>query len=192
MIAVEQGFPSGDKPIATALFWEAFKGKLGFCLGPKAKAHSFLEEVMAPIFSFSAYDGDRLVGLVGYKTSEGGLIGGEYQDLARVYGYFGAAWRGVILSMFERELNKGQLLLDGIFVAADARGRGVGTALLDEIEAYARFELYDEIRLDVIDTNPRARALYERRGYVEAGTVKTSFLQPLLGFSKATTMIKTL
>lgn len=192
MIRVERGFPGADRPIAARLFWEAFKGKLSLPMGPEAKALAFIEGQLRPQFSFSAYDGDRLVGLVGFKSDEGGLLGGDYRDMAAVYGYVGAIWRSVILSMFERKLEDGHLLLDGIFVARSARGKGVGTLLLAAIEDFARFELRTEIRLDVIDTNPKAKALYERKGYVASGQVKSRLLKPILGFSSATTMILTL
>jgi RimJ/RimL family protein N-acetyltransferase len=47
-----------------------------------------------------------------------------------------------------------------------------------------------EVRLDVIDTNPRARALYERKGFVATGEQKLGPLKPVFGFSSATTLIK--
>ena len=192
MIEIERGFPSVDRPKAVRMFWEAFGDKLGRCMGPEPKALRFIDAQLRSHFSFAAYDNNQMLGLVGFKTSDGGLVGGEYRDLAEVYGYVSAVWRGAILSMFERDIENGQLLLDGIFVTEKARGRGVGTALLDAVEDYARFELYKEIRLDVIDSNPKARALYERRGYVAGKTSRAGLLKPFLGFSSATTMIRTL
>jgi ribosomal protein S18 acetylase RimI-like enzyme len=81
------------------------------------------------------------------------------------------------------------LLLDGIFVAEDTRGMGVGTQLLTAIKDFAVIEEYKEIRLDVINTNPRAKALYEREGFAPVGEVKAGMLSGVLGFSKATTMV---
>jgi ribosomal protein S18 acetylase RimI-like enzyme len=192
MIRVERGFSDDDRHKAAAMFWEAFEGKLNRCMGPKAKALMFLQEHIRPSFSFSAYDGDTLLGLVGFKAGQGGFVGGDYRDLAHVYGHVSAIWRGIVLSQFERDLEEGQLLLDGIFVSHSARSMGVGTALLNAIEQFGRAELYREIRLDVIDTNIKAKALYEREGFVSTAQVRTGVLQPLLGFSSATTMIKTL
>ena len=45
-----------------------------------------------------------------------------------------------------------------------------------------------EVRLDVVAENPRARALYERYGFREVGTVQAGILAPLLGFREAATM----
>ncbi len=186
---IERGSDAVDKVEAAKMFWGAFREKLLFCLGPDDKALRFLEDNIHPTFSFAAFDQDRLVGLIGFKTSRGGLIGGEFSDLARVYGTLSTLWRVVILSMFERDLKDDQLLLDGIFVTEQARGLGVGTALIQAIKGYAQAEGYSEIRLDVIDTNPRAKALYVREGFTAAGQVKAGLFKGVLGFSSATTMV---
>jgi ribosomal protein S18 acetylase RimI-like enzyme len=61
----------------------------------------------------------------------------------------------------------GSPYIASIAVAPEARGEGVGTALLDEVE-----RLYPKARyifLCVSSFNPRARALYERHGYTLIG-----------------------
>ncbi|WP_281858820.1 GNAT family N-acetyltransferase, partial [Litoreibacter halocynthiae] len=102
----------------------------------------------------------------------------------------GGLWRGVLLDQLERDLADGQLLMDGIFVDVAARGKGVGTALLDAIIEQARDAGCHDVRLDVIDTNPRARALYERQGFVASGEVDAWPLHRVFGFRKATTMVR--
>ncbi len=53
-----------------------------------------------------------------------------------------------------------------LFVAADARGRGVGSDLIRAMEDKARSLGRESIHLRVEpETNPRALALYERLGY---------------------------
>jgi len=82
--------------------------------------------------------------------------------------------------------------MDGVCVSASARGKGVGSALFDALFDYAHEHDYRYITLDVIDTNPRAKALYERLGFEPTKTESTSFLKPLLGFSYATKMRRSL
>ena len=77
-------------------------------------------------------------------------------------GLLGAARAVLVLALFHRKLTAGQLLMDGIAVSPKMRGRGIGTKLLRRLEQYARNEGYESLRLDVIDTNPAARRLYER------------------------------
>ncbi|MGB5216257.1 MAG: GNAT family N-acetyltransferase, partial [Anderseniella sp.] len=81
------------------------------------------------------------------------------------------------------------LLMDGIFVSESARGGGVGSMLLSAIKEKAAACGCSKVRLDVIDTNPRARALYERQGFISQGTSDIGPLRHVFGFQKATTMV---
>jgi RimJ/RimL family protein N-acetyltransferase len=50
---------------------------------------------------------------------------------------------------------------------AEARGRGVGQAALEALEAWARQAGFRQIGLHVFGSNATARRLYARIGYVE-------------------------
>jgi GNAT superfamily N-acetyltransferase len=52
-----------------------------------------------------------------------------------------------------------------MYVAPDARGRGVGRVLLAELEHLARDLRYSVARLDTGAEQPRAQRIYERAGY---------------------------
>jgi GNAT superfamily N-acetyltransferase len=54
-----------------------------------------------------------------------------------------------------------------MFVAADARGRGLGRRILEQLESGARAAGYDTIRLDTGDRLPVAIELYRSAGYHE-------------------------
>ncbi len=56
-----------------------------------------------------------------------------------------------------------------MYVAPEARGRGVARALLAALEARARELGYTTARLDTGPSQPHARALYDSEGYVEIG-----------------------
>ena len=47
---------------------------------------------------------------------------------------------------------------------------------------------FNRVRLDVIDINPRAKKLYERKGFKVVRTEKFPYLRRLLGFGGSTTM----
>ena len=189
---IRRGFSEEHRKRAALLFWQAFSGKLGKFLGPDEKALSFFEGVLNPEFSLSAVAPDgRLLGMAGFKTSAGALAAGELKDLAAVYGWFGGLWRGLLLDSLERELEPETLLMDGIFVSEEARGQGVGSALLEAICDEAKALGLKRVRLDVIDTNPRARALYERSGFVAVSKKETGMLAGLFGFKYATEMVRT-
>ena len=188
-ITLTDTIPETGRRAAARLFWQAFQGKLGPLMTPDEKALAFLERVLDPTHGIAAVDGDgRVVGIAGFKTSTGALIGGELSDLQSVYGTFGGLWRGVLLSLLERPLADDVLLMDGISVDESARGQGLGTALLAAIKTHAAELGKDAVRLDVIDTNPRARALYERQGFQAMKTEHIGPLRLLFGFRSATQM----
>jgi len=61
----------------------------------------------------------------------------------------------------------GALYIWDISIDPEWRGRGLGRATLDALEAWARGAGYDRIGLHVFGWNQVARRLYERAGYVE-------------------------
>lgn len=187
---IRSGYEKTDQRRAAELYWEAFGDKLGRVLGPDGKALDFFERVMRPDHAISAYGDDgSLLGIVGFKTSKGALAGGTFADLRSVYGLFGAAWRALLLSLLERDTENESFLMDGIFVAPLARGQGVGEALLRAVKGEAEKRGYQTVRLDVIDTNDRARALYERNGFVEVGLHDLGLLHHVFRFRRSTKMI---
>ncbi len=190
---ITSGFEESERAVIAALYWEAFSHKLSFGLGPNAKGIAFLSRVANPRFALCARDNTgAILGIAGFKTSEGALIGGGFADLRAIYGGLGATWRAALLSVLERDLETGSLLMDGICVTRAARGMGLGTALLHAIKDEARTQDCVDVRLDVIDSNPRAKTLYEREGFVAGKTHSLGPLKHVFGFSTATEMRFTL
>lgn len=190
-IIIEPGIRPHHLEQAALGYWQAFAQKLAWPLGPQAKALDFLKCNLNPSHAISAIspEGDFL-GVAGFKTKNGAFVGGDFDALAKTYGTLSAVWRGLLISVLERECEPKTLLMDGVFVAPKSRGLGVGSQLLDAIVDHARAQGLDRVRLDVIDTNPRARALYERKGFVASGEQKMGLLKPVFGFSSATTLVK--
>jgi ribosomal protein S18 acetylase RimI-like enzyme len=59
----------------------------------------------------------------------------------------------------------------------EARGKGVGTALIDAAEAAARQRRCQSLRLEVRTDNDSAIRLYEHLGYSRVGPVKKAFYE---------------
>ena len=190
---IYHGLPVHLRSDAARLYWQAFGGKLGLVLGPEPLAFRLLDRVMQGDHAIVALSHHgALLGLVGFKSPDGAFAGGGLADLRSVYGLPGALWRAGLLRLLERDLDNDRFLMDGICVANAARGQGVGTALLQAIYAEGRSRGYPSVRLDVIDANPRARALYERQGFKPTRTSKLGLLRLVFGFSTATTMVRSL
>lgn len=192
-MTVSVGFHDSERPRIAELYWAAFGDKLGRVMGPAAKGRAFVARVADPTHALTYRDPDgRILGLVGFKTAESALVGGDLSDLAAVYGWPGAIWRLCVLALLERDTENRRFLMDGICVAEEARGRGIGTVLLEAIAREAATRGFDEVRLDVIDSNGKARALYERRGFEAVGEQAMGPLRHLYGFRSATTMVRRL
>jgi ribosomal protein S18 acetylase RimI-like enzyme len=190
-VTVLRGLPRDLRPAAAVLYWQAFGGKLGAVLGPDDRALAFLNRVIRADHAIVALDDQGgLIGLAGFKTPQGAFAGGAFADLRAIYGLPGAIWRGSLLRLLGRDVENARFLMDGICVAREARGHGVGSLLIEAICDEGRARGYAEVRLDVIDTNWRARALYERLGFSVAGIEHLGPLRHVFGFASATKMVR--
>lgn len=190
---VRLGLPEHLKPQAAVLYWQAFGGKLGRVMGPEARAHAFLLRVLRADHCICALSDDgQLLGIAGFKSWQGSFAGGAPEDLRAVYGWLGAGWRGALLRLLQSEIDNDRFLIDGLCVAREARGHGVGSALVAALMAEATARGYRAIRLEVINTNIRARALYERLGFAAWRVETLGPLRHVFGFSRAVTMVRAL
>ncbi|MBI1170492.1 GNAT family N-acetyltransferase [bacterium] len=187
---MQQGLPERLRAEAAELYWEAFGSKLGRVLGPKPKAMAYLYRVIRADHVLVALSRDgHLMGLAGFKTPQASFVAGGLTDLRAGYGLIGGTWRARLLSWLSTEVDNENFLLDGLCVAADWRGQGLGTALLGAICAEAQSRGYGSVRLDVVDSNWRAHALYRRLGFVETRRQSIGLLRHVFRFDSAITMV---
>lgn len=188
---IVRGVPAGAGPRAAALYREAFAAELRPALGDGPRARALLEATLHPDRMLCAVQPDGLVvGVLGFHHDGRGAFGVRHRDLAAAYSPASAWLRLLLLAPLERRARPGELLLDGVCVAAEARGRGTGTALLAAADDVARAAGATAVRLSVVDANPRARALYERLGFVAGRTVRAGGLGALYGFDAVTEMVR--
>ncbi len=188
-VRILTGLPAGQEQAAARLYWQAFGAKLGKLMGPQVRAERFFTETVSHDRVLAALEGDRLLGIAAFSKGGRGFSAGGLKELWQHYGP-GTLWRAVPLALLERKAPADTLQMDGVCVAAQARGKGVGTALFGALFDFAAARGLNKVTLDVIDTNSRARALYERLGFRAVREQGTGPLRPLLGFKSATTMIR--
>ena len=164
MVQIIHGLPAGYEQAAAALYWQAFGEKLGKLLGPAQRGTAFFAGSLNHSSVLAAMEGDTLLGIAAFKAGGQGFSNAGIGDLLRHYG-IGALWRMIPLRMLERDAPDRISQMDGICVSASARGKGIGTSLLNALFDHARTEGFSGVTLDVIDTNPRAKLLYETLGY---------------------------
>lgn len=189
-ITYQQGFTAPQLNKAIQLYDQAFGAKLGLGIPEPEKRLTFLRSIFNPTFSLVALHEGQVVGIAGFQTPAGSLTGGimNFSTLRRQLGWLGSVRAALIFSLYERTATPGELLMDGLAVDSAYRGQGIGGRLLQEIIAYGQANGYHHVRLDVIDTNPRAKKLYQRQGFQTIKEEHYPFLRPLLGFGGSTEM----
>ena len=189
-ISYQVGLPEALRTEAAALYDEAFGAKFSVAIKDTEQRIQLLADTLMLPYALAAISEGKLAGLAGFQTPEGSLTKGiTFQKLRQHLGLWKALRAAFIFGLFERTAEKGELVMDGITVSSDMRGKGIGTALLTMLKEHARSLGYKQIRLDVINTNPAAKRLYERQGFEATRTEEFKFLEKLLGFSAATTMV---
>jgi ribosomal protein S18 acetylase RimI-like enzyme len=190
---LQLGLPANLRAEAALLYWQAFGSKLGLVMGPQDRALAYLHRVIRADHAIIAVsDSGRLLGLAGFKTPQGSFAAGNADEMRASYGIFGGTWRARLLGFLSDEIDNENFLLDGLCVVSDRHGQGIGSALMSAIAAEARLRGYASVRLDVIESNTRALALYHRLGFVEIKRAEIGVLRHVFGFRAAVTMVRQL
>ncbi|MGE7781818.1 GNAT family N-acetyltransferase [Peribacillus sp. NPDC097264] len=74
----------------------------------------------------------------------------------------------------DKEAEMEDFYLDTISVDPDFRGKGIGTSLIHQMEAFGVEKGYPSISLIVEDVNPDAGRLYKRLGYKKTKMIRVS------------------
>ena len=128
----------------------------------------------------------RLRSLLDSPEAFGSTYGAESSQTERAWrDWVAGRWRGGVSVVFvgyaddgtpvgtatgaEYEAEPGIGHLYAMWVAPDARGAGVGRALLDAVADWARARGCDRLILTVTESNGTARRFYAARGFVDTG-----------------------
>lgn len=188
-VEIRLGISETDRICAAELFDAAFGQKLRVMIPDGGKRCGVIAEALDLDRAFAAYGPAGLTGLCGFHhggRSFTGQLGAAL--LFRHLGVLGGLRACLIGSLLRRQPKAAECLLDGIAVAANARSLGIGARLLTTAISFAKGNGYSRLRLDVVDSNTRARALYERQGFVPESTRDTAKWTRALGFSSVTGM----
>jgi ribosomal protein S18 acetylase RimI-like enzyme len=187
-IIIQRGIPLELKSQAAKIYYEAFRQKLTPFIGAdREQALRLLTADLNPEAAFIAVRSNQVLGVLGFHHAGAHLLDVRFGTIRQAFGLFGAIWRAGVGLLLERHPAEGEMLMDGIAVHADARGQGVGSGLIQALFDFAQAQGYTTVRLEVVDTNPRAQQLYERLGFIAIKTESVPFLRRL-GFTAVTTM----
>ena len=111
----------------------------------------------------------------------------------REFGWWGSVYRRVnywLVNAHRRE--SGELNIQALAVRRGMRCRGIGAQLIAAAEEHAAVSGYDLVSLEVVDSNPRAKRLYERVGFSQQRTSSTWPFTLRAGFRGYDYMVKRL
>lgn len=132
----------------------------------------------------------QVVGVCGFYEGGIGVLDLPWKRLRGLLPLVQTLRAAVVLGVLSPSESPGVFCLDGICVDATRRGAGVGGALLAAADGQARASGARAVRLTVIDRNPRAAALYRRRGFVPVDGGSLGVLSVVYGFDRFTVMEK--
>jgi ribosomal protein S18 acetylase RimI-like enzyme len=187
-VSIAHGLPDEMREQAAAIFEEAFGSKMRMVVRDTEKRLEFLRRMYVADHAIIARRGDELLGMTGLGSRGGryggGLMGSSWDPRPSrdLLGWAGASWAVWGMRLSDHRPKADELYVDGIAVLPEARGLGIGTRMLDEAAATARDLGKRFVRLHVIDTNPRAQALYARLGYRVTGVQSFRFKERWVGF----------
>lgn len=184
--------PSHQIYDAAELYHRALADKLVPVYGRGLRAQQALASGFNRHMCLTALDQGRLVGLLGMQTATAGFMRVTLKRLRPFYGIFGSLWRMLLLDVLHHTPLEGEAYIDGVVVAPGYRGRGIGSGLIAAMEAWAAGQGLWMIRLEVVDSNPRAEELYHRLGFEAVRTQTVWPFSTLFGFRSSTVMIKSL
>ncbi len=179
---------------AIQLYVSGLKDKLMPVLGKAEQAQRVLAKSIAPDQCLIAFYNQKPVGVLSIQTQEKSFWNPTLRLLIEEYGLIGGIYRLAGLHLLHHKTNIGEWYIDGIVVTKEMRGLGIGSGLLSRLEQMARNKAIGLLSLEVIDTNPRAKLLYERHGFVEnaRNSIRPFHLIYGFPFRSAVEMVKTL
>ncbi len=150
---------------AADLFLSALGSKLIPILGQDARAHDVIESSIKIRNCISAVEDGELLGILAIQTKNKSFIDPSFEDMVSVYGLISGIARTAKLSLLTHVPKNDEIHVEGIAVMESARGKGIGTRLLNELFSFASEMDKKRITLEVINTNPKAKDLYEQLGF---------------------------
>ena len=110
----------------------------------------------------------------------------HWRALCRQWNYYLAEHEGRVVGVASGGTNNvhpGTRWLYGMYLSPSARGTGVAQQLVEAVESWARDEGVDSLFLHVAEPMARARAFYEKEGFVLTGEVIVMQRDPTIQLS---------
>ncbi len=192
MVEIVHSLDESQRVHAGQIYYEAFRRKLQPLVGRPDATMQVLSAGLNLDMAIGIRMDGELLGLAGLHSREGIFSRVALSDSVKHLGFLGGLYAWAVLNLFGAGANcpHNELRIAALAVNASARGRGLGSHLLDAVIEKAHFDGFRAVRLEVVDTNTGARQLYERFGFSVVATYSYPIPKSWLGFSRDHVMIK--
>jgi GNAT superfamily N-acetyltransferase len=189
---IERGVrDEADRERLADMIYDGFARKYAAARLQKAAAVELFRHAVDPEMALCAYWDDALVGVLGMVTAERLFLHVPWHRLRARFGLLGGLFYHLILNV-QHPPPPGCLLVAPLVVTPEARGRGIGRALMKAVERYAYEQGYARLLLNVVDSNLAARHLYASQGFRVVRSRHYGWLTRSAGFTGADAMEKRL
>jgi GNAT superfamily N-acetyltransferase len=191
-IELRSGMPEEFRRDVAEMVYEAFRQKLRPLIGSPEQGIAILQKALDPALAIVAVCQGQPVGVAGLQYDGRNFVTPRRSEFVRQFGSLSGTIRFVMFKLFALAYFQEDMYIDILAVAPAMRGQGIGTLLLEAVFQAARDRGFRSVSLEVVDTNPDARRLYERVGFVAQHTYHYPYLRGIAGFSASIKMVKPL
>jgi ribosomal protein S18 acetylase RimI-like enzyme len=173
------------------IYFQAFGRKVTALIRPERIAREIIIKSLNYDMALYAFDVSKnLVGFLGFHTDSREFTSYRYRNFREYFNALNAFIKWVILRFSMPRIQKNDIRIDSIAIETSCRGQGIGTALIENFSDFARTNNFKKIYLEVVDTNPEAKKLYNRLGFNTKKRVRYYFFTRRAGFSAEDIMVK--
>jgi len=173
---------------AVDIYYFAFQRKIRALIKGKEKAVAIYGQAINPDRGIFALSDDKVVGVIGLHYHNKNFMEIKYKNVREHFNPIQGYFIYFINKIMYPKIEQGVLRIDAIAVDEKLRGHGIGSLLIKKVFEFAKEKGFKEIILEVVDTNPRAKKLYEILGFKEKKIVNYFFTKRAAGFSSESVM----
>ncbi len=180
---ITETIPEESRAKALEIFYDAFAQKIRALIKSKEKALAIYSKSLNPERVFYAVHGGEVAGLIGLQYGDQYFMEFRYEIFREFYNPLTSRFYLFLLKRSSPKLKKGVMRIDSVAVDPGSRSLGIGTGLINKVLDFAKEKGYREVILEVVNTNPRAKMLYERLGFRQKKYINYYFLTRIAGFT---------
>jgi ribosomal protein S18 acetylase RimI-like enzyme len=187
-IKIIEGLPEHLYHQTAEIIYEAFGRKINCIIRPKDKAILILERSINPELGFFAISKGKVIGFLGIHYLNNEFLKMNFSNINKEFNFLKSFFIWFLFRIDSPNLKKEEIRINYLAVEKSIRGSGIGTKLTKKFLDYAKKQGFKTARLEVVNTNPRAKKLYEKIGFSVKKIKKYYFLTRRAGFSEEAIM----